>query len=213
MLSAADLWFRYHARSPWVLADVSLDVAPGEVVGLWGPSGCGKSTLGAIAGGILSPVRGRVEVEGRPLSAVTGPRPVQVVLQHADRAMNPRWRIRELLAEAGDPDAVDPALVDPHWSDRFPHEISGGELQRVNLERALLVRPAYLVADEISSSLDPITQAVLWHRVLGEVRDRDLGVLAISHDRALLDRVADRVVDAGHLHDSAPWRPAPQSRG
>ena len=203
MLSVADLWFRYHARAPWVLADVTLDVAPGEVVGVWGPSGCGKSTLGAIAAGVLSPVRGRVEIEGRALTSMTGPRPVQLVLQHAERAMNPRWRVRELLAEAGDPDSVDAELVAASWYDRFPHEISGGELQRVNLERALLVRPAYLVADEISSSLDPITQAVLWRRVLGEVRERNLGVLAISHDRALLDRVADRVVDAGELSDSA----------
>lgn len=209
MLSVADVSFRYHSRAPWVLADVTLDVAPGEVVGVWGPSGCGKSTLGAIAAGVLSPAGGRVEVEGRALTSVTGPRPVQLVLQHAERAMNPRWRVRDLLAEAGDPYSVDPELVARNWYDRFPHEISGGELQRVNLERALLVRPAYLVADEISSSLDPITQAVLWLRVLGEVRARDLGVLAISHDRALLDRVADRVVDASELNAIAEPRPAP----
>lgn len=199
MLSVSEVWFRYGRRAPWVLRDVDLTVAPGEVVGLWGPSGCGKTTIGALAAGVLTPERGRVEVDSRPLASCVGARPVQLVLQHPERAMNPRWRVGQVLAEAGDPALVDPELVSRGWLDRFPHEVSGGELQRVSLERALLVRPAYLAADEISSSLDPITQAVLWRRVLGQVHERAMGVLAISHDRALLDRVAHRVVDVGAL--------------
>ena len=107
--------------------------------------------------------------------------------------MNPRWRIGRILAEAGPvPSDGEQDLVSPVWLDRFPHEISGGELQRVNLARALRARPAYIVADEISSSLDPLTQALLWDRLLIHIHRNGLGVLAISHDPTLLAALTDR---------------------
>jgi peptide/nickel transport system ATP-binding protein len=193
MLTARGIALRYSRTAPWVLDDVHIEVAPGRVVGLWGPSGCGKTTLGAVLAGIRTPQRGTVEVDGAPLSAAAGPRPVQLVAQHAAAAMNPRWKVDDLLAEAGEEPAVDEdRLVDARWLDRFPHEISGGELQRVNLARALRARPRYLVADEISASLDAITQAILWRHLREQVA-LGLGVLAVSHDRALLDAVADEV--------------------
>jgi peptide/nickel transport system ATP-binding protein len=88
-----------------VLHGTTLALAPGEIVGLEGPSGCGKSTLGRVLAGIARPQHGRVELdEGR---TATGAHPVQLVLQHAERAMDPRWRIRDVLAETGaSPDAV-----------------------------------------------------------------------------------------------------------
>lgn len=197
MLSGRGLWVRHGRRGDWVLRDVDVDVAPGEVVGLWGPSGVGKSTLATVLAGLLAPQRGEVTVDGGPVTPAAGPRPVQLVLQHAERAVNPRWRIRDVLAEA-EPTVVaghdEDELVPAGWLDRRPHELSGGELQRVNLCRALLARPSYVLADEISASLDPITQALLWRRLTTQVREDGLGVLAISHDRHLLDRVADRVV-------------------
>ncbi|WP_122817457.1 ABC transporter ATP-binding protein [Nocardioides pantholopis] len=198
MLSARDVWVRYGRRSPWVLEGVDLDLAPGEVLGLHAPSGRGKSTLAAALAGLRRPDRGEVTADGVPVGAGRGPRPVQLVGQHADRAVNPRWRIREVLAEAR-PDGPERAvaeqgLVDEGWLERYPHEISGGELQRVNLARALLVEPRYLLADEISSSLDALTQAVLWRHVRAYVDRTGAGVLAISHDAPLLDQVADRVV-------------------
>lgn len=198
MLIGDDLWAR-HGRGPWVLSGQHVEVAPGEVVGLYGPSGCGKSTLAAALSGVRPPQRGRVEVDGRPLESYAGARPVQLVLQHPERAMNPRWTIRRVLDEAGD-DGMRAALsegdlVQESWLDRFPHELSGGELQRVNLARALAVRPKYLLADEISASLDAITQALLWTHLRTHVVERGMGVLAVSHDRALLEQVADRVVE------------------
>lgn len=213
MLIARGLSYRYSSRGPWVLREHDLQLAPGQVLGLRGPSGCGKSTLAAVVSGLRTPVSGTVEVDGAPLGATTGTRPVQLVLQHPERAMNPRWRILDVLAEAltgSRTQARDEAaalvesewdahhgLVSPAWLDRFPHEISGGELQRVNLARALFAEPApsYLVADEISSSLDAITQTVLWHRLDHEVHERGLGVLAVSHDGPLLAQVADAVID------------------
>ena len=214
MLIARDLGFRWSRSSGWVLDGVNLTVEPGRVRGLRGPSGCGKSTLASVVAGLRAPQRGTVEVDGQPLSSYGGASPVQPVLQHPERAMNPRWKIRTVLAEAfpgSRKEAAEVAterveaewdahhgLVSPDWLDRFPHEISGGELQRVNLARALFTGPRFLVADEISASLDAITQTVLWHRLDHEVAETGLGVLAVSHDGPLLERVADEVVDFAH---------------
>ncbi|MGW5194492.1 ABC transporter ATP-binding protein [Kribbella sp. NPDC004138] len=193
MLIAKDLWFRYDDR--WIVEGTSLTIAPGEIVGLFGPSGSGKSTVGRLLAGLLTPDRGEIASGPRP----HGPHPVQLVLQHPERAVNPQWRIRDILAESGADratiDALDPELVGPSWLDRFPHEISGGELQRVNLARALLAQPGYLVADEITASVDTVTQVRLWQLLLDRAKAQDIGVLAISHDQDLLDAVTDRVVE------------------
>lgn len=201
MLTAEGVRFRYLRRGPWVLDGVSASVAPGRVVGLAGPSGVGKSTLGRVLSGLLSPVEGVVLVDGEPVVGRPGaPRAVQLVVQHPVQAMNPRWRISDVLGEAGGP--VDSAadlrgstgeLVEPSWLDRYPHELSGGQLQRVNLARSLRAEPRYLVADEITASVDAITQARLWRLLLGLVRERSLGILVISHDADLLAHVCDTV--------------------
>lgn len=199
MLTAHDLWFRYRPGLPWVLRGIDVMIEPGQVVGLAGPSGCGKSTLGRVLAGFARPQRGRVLVDGTAPGGAPGPHPVQYVSQHPERGMDPRWKVSEILAESGADRgriaALDGALVKVDWLTRFPHELSGGELQRVNLARALLAEPRYLVADEISASLDAITQARTWRLLLDRVRDRGVGVLAISHDAGLLGVVADRVID------------------
>lgn len=207
MLVLDKVRFRYGPRLPWVVDGACLQVHPGEVVGLTGPSGVGKSTLGRLAAGLLIPHAGRIEVDGESVWPTVGKKhPVQLVVQHPALAMDPRWTVREILAEADPRTLVDPDLVAAHWLDRYPHEISGGELQRVNLARALLARPRYLIADEITASLDALTQARVWHLLLERVRSEHIGVLVISHDRSLLDAVANRVlswsslfVDGQHL--------------
>ncbi|MFC5996277.1 ABC transporter ATP-binding protein [Pseudonocardia hispaniensis] len=206
MLEVDAVRFRYGPRLPWVVDGAHLRIPPGAILGLHGPSGTGKSTLARLVAGFLRPASGRILADGEPPAPGRGrPNPVQLVLQHAERAFDPRVRIRASLAETGaDPAAlasVDPQLVSPRWLDRYPHEMSGGELQRVNLARALLTAPRYLVADEISASLDALTQARLWHLLIDRVRRDSIGVLAISHDLALLDAVADRVLEWDDLAD------------
>lgn len=199
MLHAQDLWFRYGSRQPWILREITVHVAAGEVVGLCGPSGGGKSTLGRVLAGFLRPERGRVTVDGRTPQAHRVPHPVQLVLQHPQQAMDPRWTVRRTLAATAASDAeiaaLDARLLAPNWLDRRPHELSGGELQRVNLARALLARPRYLVVDEITASLDAVTQARIWHMLVEHCRATEIGILAIAHDRPLLDEVAARVID------------------
>lgn len=219
MLIARGLRFGYTRRGPDVVADVDLEVARGEVVGLRGPSGRGKTTLAKLLAGYLVPEAGTITVDGAPLPP-SGVSPVQLVFQHPELAVDPRWRLAEILAEADAPDlpggggrpgtAADDLLaqlsIDAGWSRRFPHELSGGELQRVAVARALLTGAPFVVADEVSAMLDPLTQAQLWHVLRERVEAGDLGVLAVSHDDALLEVVADRVVDLGGRSGPADGR-------
>lgn len=196
MLQADDLWFRYDRTGPWLLRSVSLMVPAGQVTVLRGRSGTGKTTLARVLAGFLAADRGSVTLDGAPLP-VRGTSPVQLVLQHPEHALDPRWRLGRSLAEGGSPD---PALleelsIEPAWLRRFPNELSGGELQRLALARALTARPRVVIADEISVMLDAITQAQLWHSLLRRVRDERLAVLAISHDEELNAVVADRILE------------------
>lgn len=195
MLEARGVWFRY-GQGPWVVQDANLELSVGEVVGLRGPSGCGKTTLARILSGYLAASRGRVCVDGSPLPA-RGAQPVQLVFQHPELAVDPRWRLAEIIGEAGSVEdaPLGELSIAPGWLDRYPNELSGGELQRAVVARALVCDARYLIADEISAMLDPITQAQIWHALLAHVHASRLGVLAISHDDALLETVAGRVID------------------
>jgi ABC-type dipeptide/oligopeptide/nickel transport system ATPase subunit len=195
MLEADGLAFRYANNAPWLFRGVDIRIAPGEIVGLPGPSGRGKSTLAKILAGYLRPVEGSVLVDGHPLPDKEFC-PVQLLFQHPELAVNPRWKIAEILREAGEPDKamLDVLGVDPAWSPRYPHELSGGELQRVCLARALDARTRYLLCDEMTSMLDALTQAGIWKAVLAAVRERGLGLLVISHDHDLVSRLCQRTI-------------------
>ncbi|KKB10278.1 ABC transporter ATP-binding protein [Devosia chinhatensis] len=190
MLEARDIQFSYHGGRR-ILERVSLILEPGQVLGLAGPSGCGKSTLGMLIAGHLEPDAGKICVDGQHHGR--GWCPVQYVHQSPIATVDPRWRIGRIVEEGWEPDEETRSAigVSKSWYDRFPHEISGGELQRVVLLRAMAPSTRYLVADELTAMLDPITQANIWRYLLAQCR-KGLGVIAISHDRQLIDRVATR---------------------
>nr|WP_163502418.1 ATP-binding cassette domain-containing protein [Halomonas socia] len=194
MLEACDITLGYrHDES--VLRGVSLRLAPGEWLGLSGASGSGKSTLGQVLAGHLAPRRGSLRLDGEALPR-RGLHPVQWLPQVPVMAVNPRWRIGRVLNEAWSPSAAQRQRfgIDDAWLERYPHELSGGELQRVVVLRGLAPGVRYLIADEISSMLDAITQAALWQVLREEAEDRRLGVLVIGHDPALLQRLCQRRV-------------------
>lgn len=200
-LRGEGLSFGYHACVP-LFSGADLEVTAGEIVGLHGYSGSGKTTLGKVLGGYYRPWSGTVSVGGEPLS-YEGFCPVQVIHQHPELSVDPRWRVRRTLAQVRAP--IDELLehfeLDPAWLDRRPIELSGGELQRFCIARAFDERTRYLVADEISTMLDGIRQAELWRQIVDLAADRGIGMLVISHDHDLLTRVCQRTLDFAQFTD------------
>ena len=195
-LEAKNLSFRYARNLPWVLENRSLRVEEGERLGVFAPSGYGKTTLAMVLSGYLQPTRGEVLLDGKPLPK-TGVCPVQLIYQHPEKAINPRWRLRKVLEESGqlDETMLGAFGIEPAWLDRFPRELSGGELQRFCVARALMSGCRYLICDEISTMLDVITQAQIWNVVLAEAEKRNMAVIAVTHNRHLAQRICTRTVD------------------
>ena len=128
-----------------------------------------------------------------------GPLPVQLVWQHPEQAFDPRLALGASLREAGDLDAaqsrrvLDALGIRADWLLRRPCELSGGQLSRLSVARALIARPAYLIA-EVSAMLDAVTQAELWGALLGLQGERGFGIVLVSHSAALVGHVATRMV-------------------
>lgn len=194
MLEARDVTFGYGKRT--LYEGFNLSVAPGERVALSAPSGFGKTSLCRVLAGYERPWLGSVLIDGEPLPS-NGPSPVQLIIQHPDTAVDPRLRMAKTLAEAGDvPERIVRGLgIRDEWLTRFPHELSGGELQRFCIARALGASPRYLIADEISTMLDAVTQAQIWRFLLEECERRNMGLVFVSHSPALTKKIATRVVD------------------
>ncbi|MGQ7886122.1 ABC transporter ATP-binding protein [Paenibacillus sp. WC2504] len=194
MIEGKSLGYRY-GKEAWVFRDLDIQLEAGEIVGLIGPSGCGKSTLGQLLAGHVGLQEGHVSVDGVPHRKVSR-NPVQLVLQHPEQAVNPRWKLRRTLQESGMMDPVmrsELSIEDP-WLDRYPNELSGGELQRICVARALGPETRYLIADEMTTMLDAITQAQIWRTVLRWAERQRAGVLVISHERELIERLCGRVI-------------------
>lgn len=194
MLEARSIVFAYRGGGD-IFHDLSLEVAPTERVALDAPSGTGKTTLCKVLSGYLCPQRGEVLVDGQSLPK-RGICPVQLVSQHPELAFDPRLRLKESLAEAGEiaSELLEALDADPAWLKRRPAELSGGELQRLCVVRALTARPRYLVADEISTMLDAVTQARVWSVILEWCASERMGLVLVTHSVALRERLATRIV-------------------
>ncbi len=195
LLEAKNISFRYDRRQPWILEDYSIQIKKGERLAIFAPSGYGKTTLAMLLAGYLQPVKGQILLDGRPLPQ-KGICPVQLIYQHPEKAINPRWRLKRVLEESGElrADVLDAFGIERAWLERFPRELSGGELQRFCVARALMSGADYLICDEISTMLDVITQAQIWKVVLAEAEKRNMGIIAVTHNRHLAERIATRTV-------------------
>ena len=214
-LQAKGICFSYGRQQ--VLHDFNLTVKPRERVALRAPSGTGKTTLCRILAGYLQPAAGAVLADGVPLPR-HGASPVQLVAQHPERMMDPAITIRRSLAEATTepedvralvswekggnaegnsavPKLLESLSIQRAWFERFPVELSGGELQRCCIARALIARPRYLICDEISTMLDAATQAYLWRFLVGYTQINGVGMVFVTHSDALLDHIATRIVE------------------
>ena len=195
LLEARGVGFSYKKGSP-VLEDIDFSMSEGEVVGLYGPSGRGKSTLAYLLSGRQKPTSGTVLWDGAPLPT-RGYHPVQLVYQHPERAVNPRWQLGKTLAESWEPpeELQDALGIEEAWKKRWPNELSGGELQRFCIARALNPQTRILICDEITTMLDVVTQAQVWRAIVAHAREHGMGVLAITHNLHLADRICDRIVE------------------
>ena len=233
-LSAQDVAksFGGRRRAVTALAGVTLRVREGESVGVVGPSGSGKSTLARILAGHLTPDSGTVVLEGEPLGASWGGAGaradrlhrarIQLVMQDPADALSPRLTVEEVVrepldvAKTGEPHERQAAVAAALTSVGLPgdgpflaartHQLSGGQLQRIALARALVSRPKLLVADEPTAMLDASEQA----RLLVVLRERQvemgLGLVFVSHDLAVVRKMTDRVLvlDAGRVVEEGP---------
>ena len=195
-LEAKNIYFRYDRKQSWILEDCSVRVDKGECLAIFAPSGYGKTTLAMLLSGYIKPVKGEILIDGKVLPE-KGVCPVQLIHQHPEKAINPRWRLKRVLEESGkiDADVLHAFGIEHEWLDRFPRELSGGELQRFCVARALMSGADYLICDEISTMLDVITQAQIWNVVLEEAKKRNIGLIAVTHNMHLAKKIATRIVD------------------
>lgn len=197
ILEARNISFRYGEKSREILKDFSLKAESTERVGLVAPSGFGKTTLCKILSGYEKPDSGQVLLDGKPLDFYGSYCPVQLIWQHPEQAINSRLRMRSVLEEGDNvsPDLIKRLGIEADWMNRFPAELSGGEMQRFCIARALGQRTQFLLADEISTMLDLITQSQIWHFLMDETEKRKIGMIVVSHSQELLEKVCTRIVD------------------
>lgn len=240
VLDAQGVVVRYPGSPPVVAVDgVSLTVAPGETVALVGESGSGKSSLARAVVGIEKLAGGEVRFRDAPVTplgirrrdvALTG---IQMVFQDPSTSLNPRRRVGDQIADGiatarargAEGSTVQEWLervgLPTEVASRFPHQFSGGQKQRLAIARALAARPSLLVADEPISALDASTQTSVAGLMRDLVAESGAGMLFISHDLAVVRRIADRtfVMFAGRVLEagatdrvwSAPQHPYTQA--
>ena len=195
--------------------NLGFEVKPGEILGIVGESGCGKSTLARMLVGLDQPTEGHIHLDGEPLAKAGKKvdlkhlsRKVQYIFQDPNSSLNPRKTIRDILSaplihlrhlnaeqrEQRLTELMTHVNLRPEFLDRYPHEFSGGQAQRIGIARALAAEPDVLVLDEPVSALDVSVQAQVLN-LLKRLRDEfQLTYLFISHDLGVVRNFCDRVV-------------------
>ncbi|WP_049890914.1 ABC transporter ATP-binding protein [Natrinema versiforme] len=205
--------------------DVSLEVRPGETLGLVGESGCGKSTLGRTILRLLEPTEGDIYFKGENLADLSGEElrrtrsDMQMIFQDPQSSLDPRMKVGQIIEEpmrahgllddegreARAKDLLEKVGLDPRHYNRHPHAFSGGQRQRINLARALSVDPDFVVCDEPVSALDVSIQAQVLN-TMDELQDEfGLTYLFIAHDLSVIRHISDRVavMYLGHIVELA----------
>lgn len=193
-LKANNISFSYNKKKP-ILKDISLSVNSNQIIGLMGDSGSGKSTLCKIIAGYLTHYTGEVTIDGKKIPDKDY-YPVQLIFQHPEKTMNPKWKMDKVLNESWTPtqDLKDTFGLKDSWLTRWPNELSGGELQRFSIIRALNPKTKFIIADEISTMLDAVTQVQIWEALIGHCKANNIGILAVSHDKELLEVFCDDIL-------------------
>lgn len=195
-LKGKNISFKYR-NNKQILKDLNISIKSGEIKGLVGNSGSGKSTLSKILAGYIykNKFDGEVTIDGLPIPK-KGFNPVQLIFQHPEKVMNPKWKMKDILFESWDVDdnLIEEFGIQKFWFDRWPNELSGGELQRFSVLRAFSPNTQFLIADEMTTMLDAITQVQICDTVINIVKKRNIGMLLVSHDKELINKICDNIV-------------------
>lgn len=194
------------------LNDVSLDVYPGETLGIVGESGCGKSTLGRAVLQLTPPTAGSIHFEGRDITRLRGKdlkalrQDIQIVFQDPYSSLNPRMRVRDIIAEPLGNFWTDRARIAARvaevmqvvglpvaYADRYPHEFSGGQRQRIGIARAISIGPRLIICDEAVSALDVSVQAQILNLLQDIQRKTQVALVFISHNLGVVRYLSHRV--------------------
>jgi oligopeptide transport system ATP-binding protein len=194
---------------------ISFDLAPGECLGVVGESGSGKSTLARAIVGTVPSSDGQIMFEGHDLAAMSPAerrvhrRDVQMIFQDPLAALNPRMTVGEIIAEplvTHEPgtsreerkkrvkELMERVGLLPNLINRYPHEFSGGQCQRIGIARALILKPKLLICDEPVSALDVSVQAQVVNLLMELQRDMGLSMIFIAHDLSVVKHISDRIV-------------------
>lgn len=194
-LKIENLSFKYPNAKKYLLKDVNLELDNKKIVGLIGDSGSGKSTLCKILSGYIDNYEGNVTFNENPLPK-KGFKPIQLIYQHPEKVMNPKWKMKQVLEESWNvPDELlDEFGIQKQWLKRYPQELSGGELQRFSVLRSLNPNTQFLIADEMTTMVDAITQVQILDSVLKIVKKRKMGFLVVSHDTSLIETICDEKI-------------------
>lgn len=177
-----------------LFSNVDFEIKTGEKIGIVAPSGFGKTTFARVLAGYQKGYKGKIETDAPKTDNYN---PVQLVFQHPERAVNPKWHMEQTVNESWQPqnELYKEMGIKDEWLHRYPNELSGGEIQRFCVIRALNPKTKFLIADEMTTMLDAITTAQIWNVVKARADKGDIGLLVISHEKALLDHVCHRVID------------------
>lgn len=198
ILKAKNISFKYKTDIE-LINNLNFELKSNEIVGLVGNSGSGKSTLGKILAGFIKDFKGEILINEKPISKQFNP--IQLIYQHPEKVINPKWKMEKVIHESWEPssDFIKKIGIKEEWFDRYSSELSGGELQRFNILRALNPSTKFIIADEISTMLDAVTQVQIWDFLLKHSKEHNIGILVISHDKYLLNRIVDYTISVDDL--------------
>lgn len=199
LLKCENIAFKYNEK--YILKDISFHVSSGEIVGIIAPSGYGKSTLGKVLAGYLKPDDGRITIDGKDINK-SGFYPVQLIFQHPEKAINPRWKMNKVIEEGDMTGEVNLKKIGikSEWLKRYPRELSGGELQRFCILRALNPKTRFIIADEMTAMFDVITQVQIWEVIIDFINKNKVGLIVFSHDIDLLQKICSRIIELDNIN-------------